>query len=189
MKERVISVDNIVTIMSNLISRLKNISTSVKNFFKDRFTKNRKHIKQTEVTVETEVTDDTRNYAEDAEPTGVLLSVPHKSLTSNVLYDDDGSLKGAPYRNQEDVRLIKVRDITEAYLMFCRFGDQETITSKNHGGYELCAIDNSKEGLHFEMLVKPRKYPANTIATMSVINKNAYDVPMRTLYFVITNKS
>ena len=174
--------------MSNLISRLKILSTSVWNFIIGRFTKKQKSVDQTEVIDEPEVTNEPRNPAEDAEPTEVLLSAPQGHSICKVLYNGNGTLKGKPYRKQEDIRMIKVSDFTEAYLMFCSFGNQESVTSKNHGGYELCAIDNSKEGLHFEMLVKPRRYPANTIATMTVISMTGFNIPIRTIYFVKTDK-
>ena len=166
--------------MSNIISRLKNLCASVKDFVTSRFTEKQKQVGATE---------EIHEAAEHAGSTQVLLSAPPCRPISKVLYNDDGTLKGTPYRNQEDVRLIKVSDFAEAYLLFCGFGNQETVTSKNRGGYERCVIDNLDEGLHFEMLVKPRRSPANSIATMSVTSASDNDVPICTIYFVKVNDS
>ena len=169
--------------MSNIISRLKNLSTSVKDFITSRFAKIQELVDKKMDEVQPQ------NTAEHAESTKILPFASPKSVVSKALYNDDGILKGMPYRKQEDVRIIKVSGFAEAFILFCSFGNQETVTSKNSGGYEQCAIDNLDEGLHFEMLVKPRRYPANTIATMSVTSASGNDVPICTIYFVKVNDS
>ena len=183
--------------MSSIISRLKNLSTSVRDFIKGKLDKIQEQVEKTKVSIFRPMVSTIRpndeiqrlNTAEHAEPTEVLPSASEDRAVSKVLYNDDGTLKGTPYRNQEDVRLIKVSGFAEAYILFLSFGNQETVTSKNRSGYEQCAIDNREEGLHFEMLVKPRRYPANTIATMSVTSASGNDVPIRTIYIVRVNDS
>ena len=183
--------------MSNIISRLKNICASVKDFIKGKLAKIKEQVEKTMAgtihpmvnTIRPNDEIQRQNTAEHAEHTGVLPSASHDRPVSKVLYNDDGTLKGTPDRNQEDVRLVKVSGFAEAFILFCSFGNQETVTSKNRGCYEQCAIDNLGERFHFEMLVKPRRYPANTIATMSVTSASDNDVPVRTIYFVKTGDS
>lgn len=127
--------------MSNIISRLKNLSTSVRDFIKGKLAKIQEQVKKTMVStirpmVSTIRPDDeiqrqnTAEHAEHAEPNEVLPSASVDRPVSKVLYNDDGTLKGMPYRNQEDVRLIKVSGFAEAFILFCSFGNQETVTSK-----------------------------------------------------------
>lgn len=124
-----------------------------------------------------------KKIAKNADPTQVLLSTIHEPYANQVLFNIDGTMKGKPYRKQEDVRKIEVDDFTDAYLMFCALGDPGTGACNNCCGYGLCIIDDSVNGLHFEMLVKPRRFPANTIATMTVTSISGNPFPIRTVYF------
>lgn len=112
----------------------------------------------------------------------------HEPYAMKVLLNSDGTPKGKPYKRQERVRKICVEEFADAYLTFCSLGDHGTGYVRGKGGYSECVIDDSANGLHFEMLVKPQRYPLHTIATLTVKCDEGFSFPIDTVYFIKEQK-
>ena len=115
-------------------------------------------------------------------------AIYHEPYANSVLFNPDGTPKGKPYKRQERVRKICVGEFADAYLMFCSLGDHGTGFVHGKGGYSECVINDSANGLHFEMLVKPQRYPLHTIATLTVKCDEGISFPIDTVYFIKEQK-
>ena len=115
-------------------------------------------------------------------------AIYHEPYANSVLFNPDGTPKGKPYKRQERVRKICVGEFADAYLIFCSLGDHGTGFVHGKGGYSECVINDSANGLHFEMLVKPQRYPLHTIATLTVKCDEGISFPIDTVYFIKEQK-
>lgn len=140
---------------------------------------------------DTETREETVPVEDTVEPSSAEKTdeaIYHDPYANSVLFNSDGTPKGKPYKRQKRVRKICVGEFADAYLMFCSLGDHGTGFVHSKGGYGECVINDSANGLHFEMLVKPQRYPLHTIATLTVKCDEGISFPIDIVYFIKEQK-
>lgn len=150
--------------MNKTIFRLMRTYSAVRSFLRDRLL--------------------AEKGAADTVPAKEQQDNSHEPYAVSVLLNPEGTPKGKPYKRQERVRKICVSEIAEACRLFSSLGDRSTGFVQDSGGFGMCAIDDTANGLHFRMLVKPLRYPLHTVATLTITCDEGFSFPVDTVYFI-----